>query len=95
MSKHTPGPWEAEVNYIGDIGATSVLAPGMNVMVDALTTEEEKANAHLIAAAPCLQFSLLQMMEMVLDLVDRRTLNKDQQEKFTKAGLAMSKARGE
>lgn len=61
---HTPGPWGADFHnerMVGGRFVTIVSAPGQLVPIAAVTTgvegygrDEGRANARLIAAAPCL-----------------------------------------
>ena len=72
MSKHTPGPWDIYVGYVG----TFIRAPkndgfGRIVIAEmsadkAFSQEEVRANAHLIAAAPQL-LTVLEAVEWVGD----------------------------
>ena len=74
--KHTPGPWEVEQGYSGSRGQIAVtnhdnfnrtgcciclIAPVSNY------TEEDKANARLIAAAPDMLAALEKLDEMRKD----------------------------
>ena len=47
-SKHTPGPWIVDTDYIIQAGGTS----NENTIAIVGDQEEWKANAHLIASAP-------------------------------------------
>lgn len=57
MSKHTPGPWRAEVNAMGDKLCIWSGAYPVAIVRDA---HEQSANARLIAAAP----ELLEVLKM-------------------------------
>lgn len=59
MSKHTPGPWEVEDNFIQtsefmicEVYSKEDYAKHPDVQQDIVNKETGKANAHLIAAAP-------------------------------------------
>jgi hypothetical protein len=77
MSNHTPGPWEAEHLEKAGYWAVEAQIPGLKrsgPVADTLNQdhcidpEEERANAHLIAAAPL----LLDACEAALSYFDRQ-----------------------
>lgn len=52
-AQHTAGPWKQGINYPERIiGGNKIIAYSGQLPDDGLVTEEEKANARLIAAAP-------------------------------------------
>lgn len=66
MAEHTPGFWEFDTKY-EDYWVTYAAPPndlGFIAHIEG-TTEEDKANAHLIAAAP----ELLEALEYVVLLI--------------------------
>lgn len=81
MSKHTPGPWKT--NTAGSAGPWPapfkiteiyVYAPDTqddvavcSEIIDPVTQEPSKANARLIAAAPCLLEALQSLVEQLED----------------------------
>ena len=58
MSKHTPGPWRVDGNYIG----AGYYHLALLTKTGADTAEEWKANARLFAAAP----ELLEALQMLM-----------------------------
>jgi len=89
-SKFTPGPWATE-NMVGDctmiycvggFGIARTFAPGEGG-ARVTTSEEETANAHLIAAAP----DLLEIAKRYVEAKskDLRILNRDARAVIAKA----------
>lgn len=65
MAEHTPGPWvlhESETRFVRESNLTLIA----DCMSGNRHTDEERANAHLIAAAP----ELLAALELVLKAND-------------------------
>jgi hypothetical protein len=105
MSGHTPGPWtrckstesggsfitHIDAEYVGHDVCFVYASHGMFDPV--VTTEQDDANANLIAAAP----ELLESLESVLTLARLKwgNLDKDAWAEFEKARAAIAKAKGE
>lgn len=82
MSKHTPGPWFYAESEVGTPFVDSESVGDLSAV--ALPLDEQKANAHLIAAAP----DLLEALEDLLPwLEDARMADG--------ARAAIAKARGQ
>ncbi len=65
MSKHTPGPWEATQTRENNLFEFTIYKmvgdfPGQLAAIEFISSEEAKANARLIAAAPELLESLVE-----------------------------------
>lgn len=98
MSKHTPGPWRIE--FVKDVSSGSV---GSHIIrlgneweylafhKSGSTPDVEKANAHLIAAAP----EMLEALENLLQFVDSIPDITNEHSKMKAARDAIKKARGE
>lgn len=103
MSKHTPGPWVANVRKLG---AARIEAPGRLVgfvsadetiedahgRIHETTSAEAKANARLIAAAPDLLEALLHIVNDTPEPGEDAELTVIG---YNKACAAIAKARGE
>lgn len=101
MSKHTPGPWEADNVDTGFSGyECHILAdeaqPGAKLPAIAAgaTAEECRANALLIAAAPQLLSELEAMVDMFERHIDGREGPDDAAARWDSARAAISSARG-
>ena len=97
-TQHTPGPWHVATRRI-EFHSERVFAAGSRYIAciggSDDTVEEQKANAHLIAAVP----DLLEALEDVTDRLD--WLNSDDNARIMEAtdkarsAIAKAKARGE
>lgn len=70
QSKHTPGPWEYREIAPYDDGLGYVSADGNDIIhagVSDLPAGENRANAHLIAAAPELLEAVHNLMDILRD----------------------------
>ena len=72
-TKHTPGPWEAIGNLVRspmakDLGSGVMLAECADRWFQKVNSEEAKANARLIAAAPEQNKALIDLLELVEEL---------------------------
>jgi len=88
MSKHTPGPWfvgKLTANVYFGNSSGELIAQCGGYKFKQKPEHEEKANAHLIAAAP----DLLEALQGVLRVADRAT------DEFHVARSAIAKAIGE
>ena len=98
---HTPGPWKVAENLFGSTASYEVYTNvetrsgrGGYTRICQITPRDQKANAHLIAAAP----EMAEVLEWLLDEFDRREL--DGNAVFCRADLeqvraVIRKARGE
>ncbi|OZI58736.1 hypothetical protein [Bordetella genomosp. 1] len=89
-TKHTPGPWEADGEYVQQVGQTEVGICAVLNMDEGGSKgwypgETTRANARLIAAAP----DLLEALRAVVRVADRAT------DEFDLARAAILKATGE
>lgn len=97
MSKHTPGPWltTESTEHWGRVNVTVQAAFTANEIATAWqgTTDVNRANARLIAAAP----DLLEALELMLDRFrDTEGSHGQWEEEATEnARAAIAKARGE
>jgi hypothetical protein len=96
--KFTPGPWTAVPTTFGPIDI--VLADGRDVVtVYGGGTDNKKANAHLIAAAPelyeALQITMQRLDSANHDSFDGVWLEEDFARQTKEARAALAKARGE
>lgn len=93
--KHTPGPWSQD-KYGNVISADKETIKVEGVSLSGRSTEETRANARLIAAAPELLAALEAMLEAVRQNIDGIPPTADQI--FAKAGhsavAAIAKATG-
>ncbi len=98
MSKHTPGDW-----YVSHNELTSDSLPGRNTIATMAAwlphaEEEQRANARLIAAAPCLLEALRMMTSHYCNLVrsgDAGNWEPDAEPEVMQARAAIAKAEGQ
>ena len=91
-SKHTPGPWKANL-YLGGAYAINRMAPngerlGRIAVVDGMI--ETKANARLIAAAP----DLLEAAKNLLAMTEGQTIFNYMEPQLEAVRAAIAKAGG-
>lgn len=98
MASHTPGPWRVEIRagdewYFGGGNDQEFVIRGLKdpeaggddpIAVYSADTEEDRANARLISAAP----ELLEALKEVIKVSDRATVE------FDAARAAIAKAEG-
>lgn len=103
MSKFTKGPWMVWKDGVYAVNKGTVATPitltgyrGTICMMDDLDEEiperQQKANAHLIAAAPDLLASLKELLQ---DKYEAKVLTDEDGEMLSRAEAAIAKARGE
>lgn len=71
MSKHTPGPWDAGLERMGDPDKRKIWATSLQVASAAsmwISQEVQEANARLIAAAPEMLEALKEAKEFIENL---------------------------
>ena len=99
MSAHTPGPWT-----VSDYSATAVIRekdqPGIAVMPFKRDQAEREANARLIAAAPDLLASVIELLEPLerasaAMVAQGKALDQHGEAAFDRARAAISLATGE
>lgn len=92
MSKHTPGPWVADIKADG---STEVWSADYSMFIakrhQMNDRDEAKANAALIAAAP----DLLEALERLVDAVNRNAVRQEDFPELRHAYEAIAAARGE
>ena len=66
MSKHTPGPWKAEIAEYPSIYAPDLHNAWIAFTARVRSPEERQANAHLLAAAP----DMAEALQAAMDLID-------------------------
>ena len=99
MTKHTPGPWildEESIDLLDfelETHRIWINADGMHIgYVDGPRTEERKANARLIAAAPDLLEALKEIVKSLADQDDEGMI--EHVDPMIKARAAIAKATG-
>ncbi len=73
-TKHTPGPWEVTTGAFeiaGRINGKPAVDIAYHVIAEHQTGMQARANAHLIAAAPC----LMEALGLLLDTCDMESLD--------------------
>jgi hypothetical protein len=92
MSKHTPGPWtQDKYGDVTDASGQTIRVEG--VALTGRSTEESRANARLIAAAPELLEALQAMVkEFGFDVVHPQGLVHDEPHAIRSAIKAIAKA---
>ena len=105
MSKHTPGPWEAdrakmdEGGHYYQIDGQQLVGNLPYTVADTLnrhfciSPDEDAANAHLIAAAPELLEALKDVLPLAIAYLKGAPTHPDN-EKLSKAVAAIGKAEG-
>ena len=100
---HTPGPWEADIpkpahkgHYAAGTCARISPAGSISTVADVpVFTDNWKANARLIAAAPELLTALKNTIQILEAVRFSAGLGKNQLERIAKARAALAKATGE
>lgn len=102
MSKHTPGPWEAELGRDGAFSIESYkggITSGLLVLASRnqhpLLAEQMHANARLIAAAPDLLEALQMGYAETMDYIRLNNLGAENNQWLVMARAAIRKATGE
>lgn len=102
--EHTPGPWEiGKTDHIGRITVRAGAVPITQMYGDPARPERQKANAHLIAAAPLMLEALAALREsgLLQTLIDMdEAMIEDGDDPITapvveKIDAALASARGE
>ena len=101
-TKWTPGPWEIAVERMEDLGCDHIwIAPASwvprvaRVVVYPEYEAEERANAHLIAAAPNLYAALAEVAGSLHQTARDRDLSEGELSFMRRVDAVLSKARGE
>jgi hypothetical protein len=100
-TKHTPGPWEIDGEYVQQVGQTGLaICDVMNMDVGGdkgwHSGPVTQANKHLIAAAPDLLEALEDLKsELVLSNVDQDYVESHFRPCLNKAAAAIAKATGD
>lgn len=92
MSKFTPGPWKV-INLITGYGVDASLKrlPSARVRITRTLSDQDLANAQLIAAAP----DMYKALNELLELLEEHEPNWYLQGHYNRASAALAKARGE
>ena len=93
MSKHTPGPWQIEGDFIEGPPTTK---HGLSVMIASVYGgySEHKADASLIAAAPDLLATLEALVVRYNDLAESEGMAPHTHPQVVAARAAIKKAKG-